>query len=240
MNIIGIVTPVAQWLGAANSCINPILYAFLNKKFRSGFLTLVHSETCCGGLRNEDIVRSTIRGDSQLPLPLRGSTIRSRREASSIQEKQRVIFTVSGSSNFSHKSRSFHQSFDNKKLYGSSPNRHDLYSPKYLSREENYFEGKRDYFNVSLEEKRNYSSFSVEKEQEYACVPPVTGSSSSAHTKLEARSCPKYESGDCALVKGQETKDQDEMRELKTFEKNEGYHLNGTSNYSISTTTTIL
>ena len=32
--IIGL-TPLAQWLGAANSCINPILYFFFNPKFRS-------------------------------------------------------------------------------------------------------------------------------------------------------------------------------------------------------------
>lgn len=32
--ILGIVTPIAQWLGVSNSCINPILYAFFNKKYR--------------------------------------------------------------------------------------------------------------------------------------------------------------------------------------------------------------
>ncbi|XP_035796071.1 neuropeptide SIFamide receptor-like [Anopheles albimanus] len=39
------VLPVAQWLGASNSCINPILYAFMNRKFRAGFKKLFQS--CC-------------------------------------------------------------------------------------------------------------------------------------------------------------------------------------------------
>ncbi|XP_055609882.1 neuropeptide SIFamide receptor-like [Uranotaenia lowii] len=39
------ILPVAQWLGAANSCINPILYAFMNRKFRAGFRHLFRS--CC-------------------------------------------------------------------------------------------------------------------------------------------------------------------------------------------------
>lgn len=34
---ISIALPIAQWFGATNSCINPLLYAFLNRKFRSGF-----------------------------------------------------------------------------------------------------------------------------------------------------------------------------------------------------------
>ncbi|XP_062554736.1 neuropeptide SIFamide receptor-like [Armigeres subalbatus] len=43
------ILPVAQWLGAANSCINPILYVFMNRKFRAGFRHLFR--TCCS---NED------------------------------------------------------------------------------------------------------------------------------------------------------------------------------------------
>lgn len=35
--------PVAQWLGSSNSCINPILYAFFNKKFRTGFKAVLSS-----------------------------------------------------------------------------------------------------------------------------------------------------------------------------------------------------
>jgi len=31
-NVLGILMPIAQWLGSVNSGVNPILYAFLNKK----------------------------------------------------------------------------------------------------------------------------------------------------------------------------------------------------------------
>ncbi|GAB0092702.1 neuropeptide SIFamide receptor [Sergentomyia squamirostris] len=40
-DIIYVLFPIAQWLGAANSCINPILYAFMNRKFRVGFMSLI-------------------------------------------------------------------------------------------------------------------------------------------------------------------------------------------------------
>jgi len=40
-NLISITMPFAQWLGASNSCCNPILYAFLNQKFRDSFKTLI-------------------------------------------------------------------------------------------------------------------------------------------------------------------------------------------------------
>ncbi|ODN00696.1 Neuropeptide FF receptor 2, partial [Orchesella cincta] len=40
-NLISIATPIAQWLGSSNSCINPLLYAFLNVKFRRAFQSLL-------------------------------------------------------------------------------------------------------------------------------------------------------------------------------------------------------
>jgi neuropeptide FF receptor 2 len=40
-NIISIALPFAQWLGTSNSSCNPILYTFLNKKFRDSFKSLI-------------------------------------------------------------------------------------------------------------------------------------------------------------------------------------------------------
>lgn len=51
-----IATPIAQWLGASNSCINPILYACFNKKFRKGFMELVRSWKICAPLRKYETV----------------------------------------------------------------------------------------------------------------------------------------------------------------------------------------
>lgn len=40
--IIGNVVPIAQWLGTGlNSCINPLIYSFLNMKFRKAFISVV-------------------------------------------------------------------------------------------------------------------------------------------------------------------------------------------------------
>ncbi|XP_054726758.1 neuropeptide SIFamide receptor [Anastrepha obliqua] len=54
--ILNKVTPFAQWLGSSNSCINPILYAFFNKKYRRGFAAIMQSRSCCGRLRYYDNV----------------------------------------------------------------------------------------------------------------------------------------------------------------------------------------
>ncbi|XP_053977646.1 neuropeptide SIFamide receptor-like [Hylaeus anthracinus] len=54
--ILSIATPIAQWLGASNSCINPILYAFFNKKYRRGFVAIMKSGRCCGKIRYYETV----------------------------------------------------------------------------------------------------------------------------------------------------------------------------------------
>lgn len=36
-----VLLPLAQWLGASNSCVNPLLYAYLNRRFRKHFLVSV-------------------------------------------------------------------------------------------------------------------------------------------------------------------------------------------------------
>ncbi|KAG8252587.1 neuropeptide SIFamide receptor-like [Homalodisca vitripennis] len=48
--VIFVVLPFAQWLGASNSCINPILYAYFNRKFRLGFKAIIYSRSCCSPL----------------------------------------------------------------------------------------------------------------------------------------------------------------------------------------------
>ncbi|KAK3853299.1 hypothetical protein Pcinc_040154, partial [Petrolisthes cinctipes] len=59
--VLALVAPMAQWLGSSNSCINPILYAFFNKKYRNGFLAIVKSRSCCGSLRYDACNYSTTR-----------------------------------------------------------------------------------------------------------------------------------------------------------------------------------
>ena len=65
--ILAVMVPFAQWLGASNSCINPVLYAFFNKKFRKGFYAIVKSRSCCGTLRldtsatKSTLLRSTFK-----------------------------------------------------------------------------------------------------------------------------------------------------------------------------------
>lgn len=54
--VLSVATPIAQWLGSSNSCINPILYAFFNKKYRRGFAAILKSGQCCGKLRYYETV----------------------------------------------------------------------------------------------------------------------------------------------------------------------------------------
>ncbi|CAG2166839.1 unnamed protein product, partial [Oppiella nova] len=41
------ITPLAQWLGASNSCVNPILYFFFNAKFRAYFKKAIRKNIFC-------------------------------------------------------------------------------------------------------------------------------------------------------------------------------------------------
>ncbi len=54
-NILGIVMPIGQWLGSWNSSINPILYAFLNKKFRRMFKSILPTWIPVRGTRQDSI-----------------------------------------------------------------------------------------------------------------------------------------------------------------------------------------
>lgn len=49
-SVIYVSLPFAQWLGASNSCINPVLYAYFNRKFRTGFKAILLSRSCCSPL----------------------------------------------------------------------------------------------------------------------------------------------------------------------------------------------
>jgi hypothetical protein len=59
--IIHALLPIAQWLGASNSCVNPILYAFFNRKFRTGFKAIITSRSCCKPLRYNNEFSASVK-----------------------------------------------------------------------------------------------------------------------------------------------------------------------------------
>ncbi|XP_063589649.1 neuropeptide SIFamide receptor-like [Penaeus indicus] len=63
--IIHVLAPFAQWLGASNSCINPMLYAFFNDKFRAGFKAILVSRACCSPLRLDTHCKSFTSSKAQ-------------------------------------------------------------------------------------------------------------------------------------------------------------------------------
>ncbi|KAK2141122.1 hypothetical protein LSH36_1157g01008 [Paralvinella palmiformis] len=45
-----IVMPIAQWLGSANSCVNPFIYCFFSEQFRKGIIEILKcASSCCSG-----------------------------------------------------------------------------------------------------------------------------------------------------------------------------------------------
>lgn len=54
--VIQVSAPIAQWLGASNSCINPVLYAFFNNKFRAGFRSVLFGNKSCFKGEQENMV----------------------------------------------------------------------------------------------------------------------------------------------------------------------------------------
>ncbi|XP_023725486.1 neuropeptide SIFamide receptor isoform X2 [Cryptotermes secundus] len=61
--IIHALLPIAQWLGASNSCVNPILYAFFNRKFRTGFKAIITSRSCCKHLRYNNELSASVKSN---------------------------------------------------------------------------------------------------------------------------------------------------------------------------------
>ncbi len=45
--VVRVIIPIAQWLGSANSCINPFIYCYFSVQFRKGILALLKSKSCC-------------------------------------------------------------------------------------------------------------------------------------------------------------------------------------------------
>ena len=42
--------PLAQWLGASNSCVNPFIYVIFSKKIRASIFAVLRSKTCCSDI----------------------------------------------------------------------------------------------------------------------------------------------------------------------------------------------
>ena len=68
--VLAVATPIAQWLGASNSCFNPVLYAYFNQKYRRGFTAIVQSRSCCGDIRTTGDYNTTF-SDASVQLRLR-------------------------------------------------------------------------------------------------------------------------------------------------------------------------
>ena len=43
-----IIMPIAQWLGSANSCVNPFIYCYFSESFRKSIIAILKSKTMFG------------------------------------------------------------------------------------------------------------------------------------------------------------------------------------------------
>lgn len=62
--VIQVSAPIAQWLGAANSCINPVLYAFFNNRLREGFKSFLFGDKACCSPEGGMVVKFSTRSRS--------------------------------------------------------------------------------------------------------------------------------------------------------------------------------
>ena len=42
--------PISQWMGSANSCVNPFVYCYFSVQFRRSIMAVVRGHDCCGKL----------------------------------------------------------------------------------------------------------------------------------------------------------------------------------------------
>ena len=54
-----ILIPLAQWFGAANSCVNPFVYCYFSEQFRKGFASLLSNDSCCKKFKFESLRLTT-------------------------------------------------------------------------------------------------------------------------------------------------------------------------------------
>lgn len=65
-HLIPIIAPFAQFLGIANSSVNPILYVFFNHKFRHGFFSLLRTRCKCIFKGDYDAVNTATSSSASL------------------------------------------------------------------------------------------------------------------------------------------------------------------------------
>ena len=46
--MVRILLPIVQWLGSANSCVNPFIYCYFSEQFKKSILYIFENRSCCG------------------------------------------------------------------------------------------------------------------------------------------------------------------------------------------------